>query len=394
MSSRRLPPALLLSLVVAGLTASPAAAAPGDDVRLRRVAAFHAPTEVTAPPADPRRVFVVERRGRIVVVRGGRKLAHPFLDISGRVRAGGERGMLSLAFAPDYARTRRFYVHYTDRGGDVRVDEFQRSRRSPNRAVRGSRRSVLFQEHSRFPNHNGGQLHFGPDGLLYASLGDGGGSGDPFRAGQRLNTLLGKILRIDPRRTGRASYAVPRSNPFVGRRGARPEIYAYGLRNPFRFSFDRARGDLTIADVGQSVAEEVNYVRAGEGRGANFGWSCFEGRRRFRRCSAPGHVRPVIQRLHSGGDCSVIGGYVVRDRSLGSLFGRYLHTDFCAGGIRSARLRPGRVTEDPLTGLRVSSPSTFGEDACGRIYVASLDGPLFRLVGRRPAGCTRTALGR
>ncbi len=377
------------------VVAAPAAAAPGDDVRLRRVATVVDPTEIRSPPQDPRRLFVVEQEGRVRVVRDGRLLRAPFLDITGLVQAGGERGLLSLAFAPDYARSRRFYVFYTDRGGDVRVDEFRRSTTNANRAVRGSRRRVLFQEHSQFGNHNGGQLHFGPDGLLYASIGDGGSQGDPFGRGQGLDTLLGKILRVDPRARGGRRYSVPADNPFVSVAGARPEIWAYGFRNPFRFSFDRRNGDLTVGDVGAGAVEEVDFVPTtqGRGRGGNFGWSCFEGRQRFKSCEAPGHVLPVLERLHPQ-NCSIIGGYVVRDRSLTSLFGRYVYTDFCDGEIRSAALAAPAASGDAGTGIAVVSPRTFGEDACGGLYVGSGQGHISRLAG--PGGavaCTRSRLG-
>jgi glucose/arabinose dehydrogenase len=350
-------------------------------VRLARIGTFDAPTYVAAPPGDRRRVFVVEQPGTIRVVRDGRKLRRPFLDIREDVSSGGERGLLSMAFAPDYARSRRFYIYYTDRDGHTRVEELRRSRGGADRADRGTRRQVLFQRQP-FANHNGGQLQFGPDDLLYIGLGDGGSGGDPFGNGQSLGALLGKILRIDPRRRGGRPYTVPRSNPFTGRSGARPEVYAYGLRNPWRFSFDRRTGDLAIADVGENEVEEVDFVRRGRGRGANFGWNAFEGRRRFSDASAPGHLPPVLQTFHSDGNCSITGGYVIRDRSLGSLFGRYVYGDFCRPVIRSARLRTGRARGDRATSLRVRSLSSFGEDARGRVYATSLDGPVYRLAPR------------
>jgi glucose/arabinose dehydrogenase len=361
-----------------------AAPAQARGVRLVRVGTFDAPTYVTSPPGDRRRVFVVEQPGTIRVIRNGRRLSRPFLDISGSVQAGGERGLLSMAFAPDYARSRRFYVYFTDGGGDIRIQEFRRSDASADRADSRTRRDVLRQEHSRFGNHNGGQLQFGPDGLLYIGLGDGGGAGDPFRSGQDLGTLLGKLLRIDPRRSGGRPYTVPSTNPFTDRSGARPEIYAYGLRNPWRFSFDRRTGDLTIADVGQSAVEEVNFLPAGRGRGrgANFGWSVFEGRRRFGGGEAPGHVPPVLQQFHSDGNCSITGGYVVRDRAVSALLGRYVYGDFCVGRVRSARLRSSGATGDRATSLRVRSLSSFGEDARGRVYATSLEGPVYRLAAR------------
>jgi glucose/arabinose dehydrogenase len=234
------------------------------------------------------------------------------------------------------------------------------------------------------PNHNGGSLVFGPDGLLYIGTGDGGGANDqhgPRGNAQSLGSLLGKILRIDPRRTGDRPYAVPASNPFAGRPGARGEIYSYGLRNPWRFSFDRLTGDLSIGDVGQDLVEEVDFVRRGRGRGANFGWRPFEGRRRNFDEPAPGAIGPVLQHTHAEGWCSVTGGYVVRDRGLPALYGRYVYGDYCEGRIRAARLAVGRAVRDESLGLpRIEGLSSFGEDASGRVYVTSLAGPVYRLA--------------
>jgi glucose/arabinose dehydrogenase len=356
-----------------GATVQPAVSGLGR----RRVGRFSEPTYVTAPPGDRSRLFVVEQGGTIRVVHRGRKLARPYLDIRGRVQAGGERGLLSMAFAPNYRENRRFYVYYTDGGGDIRVVEF-RGRR--NRARKSSARTVLVQDHSTYPNHNGGQLQFGPDGFLYIGLGDGGGGGDPFESGQDLGSHLGKLLRIDP--AGRP-YRVPRSNPFRGRAGARPAVYSYGLRNPWRFSFDRTTGDLVIADVGQNAYEEVDFVRRGRGRGANFGWNAFEGRHEYAGGSAPGHVPPVIEHSHDGdGFCSITGGYILRHRSYGSLRGTYVYGDLCEGVVRGARLAPGSATGRRRFSVQVPSLSTFGEDARGRVYAASLDGPVYRLVPR------------
>ena len=345
---------------------------------LSQVATFAEPTFLTAPPGDRSRLFVVEQRGTISIVRRGRKLDRPFLDIRGRVDAGGEQGLLSMAFAPNYRTSRRFYVYYTDNGGDIRVVEF---RGRGNRARKASARPVLRQEHSEHQNHNGGQLQFGPDGFLYIGLGDGGSGGDPYEAGQDLGTYLGKILRIDPR--GRP-FKVPRSNPFVGRRGARPAVYSYGLRNPWRFSFDRKTGDLTIADVGQDSYEEVNFVRRGGGSGANFGWDAYEGDHEYEGGSAPGHVRPVIEHSQKAdGFCSITGGYVLRHRSYGALRGMYVYGDYCEGRVRGARLAPGRASDRRRFGAEVGALSSFGEDARGRVYAVSLDGPVYRLVPRR-----------
>jgi len=350
-------------------------------VRLRRVGNFSSPVHVTAPPDDDARVMVVEQDGTIRVVRDGRVLDRPFLDIRNLVTGGGEQGLLSLAFAPDYNESGRFYVYYTDRSGDQRVVEYERA--SADRADAGSARLVLRMADSE-SNHNGGQLAFGPDGLLYIGTGDGGGAGDQHgRRGnaQDLGSLLGKILRIDPRASGARRYRIPSSNPFVGRAGARDEIYAYGLRNPWRFSFDRSTGDLSIGDVGQDRVEEVDFVRRGQGRGANFGWRPFEGNRRNFNEPAPGAIGPVIVHQHSEGWCSVTGGYVVRDPTVPSLLGRYVYGDLCEGRVRSARLRAGRAVPDRKLDLKaVPSISSFGEDGAGHVYVVSLTGPIYRLA--------------
>ena len=349
-------------------------------LHLVRIASFSSPVYVTSPPGDASRVFVVEQAGRIMLVKNGRKLNTPFLDIRGDVQAGGERGLLSVAFPPDYSHSGRFYVYYTDKSGNIRLREFKRSS-NPDRADLGSRRQVLFQDHSQFPNHNGGQLEFGPDGYLYVGLGDGGSAGDPSNHAQSLNTLLGKILRIDPRASGGRAYTIPSSNPFARRRGARGEIYAYGLRNPWRFSFDRSTGDLAIADVGQDKFEEIDFARKGKAAGANYGWKSYEGFQRYSSQPLNGHaVRPVLVRPHSQGFCAIIGGYVVRDRSLGSLYGRYVYGDNCNPGIYSVKLRSGRASGGRTLRFRVQGLSSFGQDARGRIYLASLSGQLYRLA--------------
>jgi glucose/arabinose dehydrogenase len=378
---------LLLPTAALALAAAAAAGPPARDAakaaKLVRIGKFSAPTYVTAPPRDRTRLFVVEKRGRIRVLHGRRKLASPFLDLRRRVRSSGnEQGLFSLAFAPDYDNTRRFYVCFTDGRGDVRIEEFRASSGNPDRADRGSRRLVLRVRHRSHENHNGGDLEFGPDDLLYAGFGDGGGARDPMRNGQDLGTLLGKIVRIDPRSSGGRPYTIPGGNPFRKRRGARGEIYAYGLRNPWRFSFDRSTGDLAIADVGQDDVEEVDFVPRGAGRGANFGWSRFEGRHRLHRGSAHGIVMPVIQRLHSRGNCSITGGYVVRDRRLPSLYGRYVYGDFCRSPLRSARLRRPAARGDRSVGVRVPELSSFGQDGRGRVYAVSLGGNVYRLAPR------------
>jgi glucose/arabinose dehydrogenase len=284
-----------------------------------------------------------------------------------------------MAFAPDYARSRRAYVYFTDRSGDIRIQQVERSRANANVADMTARRDVIRVPHRTYPNHNGGQLQFGPDGMLYAAFGDGGGEGDPFRSGQRLDTLLAKLIRIDPRPGG--GYEIPRDNPFAGRAGARREVWAYGLRNPYRFSFDRQGGELTIGDVGQNEYEEVDLGPGRDrGRGANYGWSVYEGFHRFHDGSAPGAVRPQIAPPHSDGFCALIGGYVVRDPALRSLAGRYVYGDNCNPRIYSVRLTPGGGRDDRATGLRVPALSSFGEDGSGRVYATSLNGPVYRLA--------------
>jgi glucose/arabinose dehydrogenase len=352
-------------------------------VRLVKIGDFSSPLYVTAPPGDNRRIFVVEQEGRIVVVRGGRRLAQPFLDIRSKVTAGGEQGLLSMAFAPDYAQSGVFYVYYTERSGQEAIWEYRRA--SDDRADPGSARLVLRMADPE-PNHNGGLMLFGADGLMYVGTGDGGGGDDQHGTrgnAQSLGSLLGKILRIDPRPSGGRPYTVPSSNPFVGRSGARPEVYAYGLRNPWRFSFDRSTGDLSIADVGQDAVEEVDFVRKDRGRGANFGWRPWEGRSRNFDESASGAIFPVITHQHSDGFCSITGGYVVRDRGVPGLYGRYVYGDYCEGRIRAATLRAGRRTTGKVLSLpKVGGLSSFGEDAAGRVYATSLNGPVYRIAAR------------
>ena len=358
-------------------TSAGAQAAAG--VRLQLVGRFDSPLYVTSPPGDRRRVMVVEQGGVIQVMRGGRRLDTPLLDIRSKVTAGGEQGLLGLAFPPDYARSGLFYVYYTGRDGRQHVVEYRRA--SADRADAGSARSVLVMDDPE-SNHNGGNMQFGPDGLLYIGTGDGGGAGDrhgPNGNGQSLSSPLGKLLRIDPRASGGRAYTIPSSNPFSGG-GRRGEIYSYGLRNPWRFSFDRQTGDIVIGDVGQDAVEEIDFMRRGKARGVNFGWRTWEGRKRFTRHGSGKVVFPVIEKSHGDGWCSITGGYVVRDPKLPALRGRYVYGDFCLGQLRSARLSSGKAGGDrALSVPRVANLSSFGEDAAGRVYVVSLGGPVFRL---------------
>ena len=350
-------------------------------VALESLGEFSSPLHLAQPKGE-RALYVVEQTGRVVRV-GSQGERDTFLDVRSKVSCCGEQGLLSIAFPPDHARTGRFYVDYTDAGGDTRVVEYRRSRRDPTRADPSTARVVL-RVSQPYPNHNGGLLLFGPDDRLYVGLGDGGSAGDPGRVAQDLGSLLGKILRIDPRPAGRAPYRVPPDNPFVDREGARPEIFLYGLRNPWRFAFD-AGGGLWIGDVGQDAQEEIDFVSQ-QSAGANLGWSAFEGTERFNADQrAPNALAPV---LTYGGErgCSVTGGHVVRDRGLESLYGRYLYADYCEGQLRSfsaADALPGPIGDDRPTGLQIPALSSFAEDGRGHVYAISLEGPVYRLVSDR-----------
>lgn len=369
-------------------TATPAApeaeASQATGVQLKKVGSFDQPLYVTGAPGDTRRLFVVEQGGRIMVVRGGKKLAKPFLDIRSLVTAGGEQGLLSVAFPPDYASRGRFYVYYTDKASKQRVVEYRRS--TADTAARGSARLVLRMDDPE-GNHNGGMMQFGPDKLLYIATGDGGGAGDehgPRGNAQNLGSLLGKLLRIDPRASGSRAYRIPSSNPFVKRSGAKKEIYSYGLRNPWRFSFDRSTGDLTIGDVGQGEIEEIDFMTEGKGNGANFGWRVFEGSNTYKDGeSAPGHVKPVLEHSHDDSWCSITGGYVVRDKGVPALTGKYVYGDFCLGKIYAGVLKTSGSTSSPVAGLpTVENLASFGEDTSGRVYVVSLSGTVSRLAAK------------
>jgi glucose/arabinose dehydrogenase len=366
-------------------SASKSERAAGGGVALKKVGSFDAPVYVTGAPGFPQLLFVVEQPGRIVVLRDGHRLSKPFLDLRDQVSYGGERGLLSVAFPPDYARSKRFYVYYTDPAGNIRIDEFRRG--SATRARIGSRRKVIVIPHPVNANHNGGQLQF-LGNLLYFGTGDGGSAGDPPNNAQNKDVLLGKLLRIDPRPSGGRPYTVPADNPFVGKPG-RDEIYSYGLRNPFRFSFDQTTKQprIAIGDVGQNEIEELDYLPVAAANGANFGWDAFEGSSRYtdENSGTPnpgGTVKPTFAYTHSrgGGSCSIIGGYVVRDPRLKGLRGRYVYADLCEGQLRAHDLK--HLSGDRKLGLHVESPSSFGEDDQHRLYVASVEGPVFRLVHR------------
>ncbi|MCP5150994.1 MAG: PQQ-dependent sugar dehydrogenase [Chromatiales bacterium] len=314
------------------------------------------------------RLFVVQQGGQIRIVADGQLLPSPFLDISALVSCCGERGLLGLAFHPDYAANGRFLVDYTDTTGATVVAEYRVSSTDPDAADPGSAR-VLLTFAQPFTNHNGGDIAFGPDGYLYIATGDGGSGGDPLGAGQDLTTLLGKILRIDV--DGALPYAIPPGNPFVGQPSARAEIWAYGLRNPWRIAFDRLTGDLWIADVGQNQWEEVNLEPRGIAGGRNYGWNVMEGTHCFAPssgCDQSGLVLPVIEYDHSLG-CSVTGGYRYRGSALPQRAGTYLFADYCSGRIWGATPGPAGswLTEQLLdTALGITS---FGEDEAGELYL-------------------------
>ena len=373
----------LLSL----LLVSPAFA---QEIALEQVASgLLAPVAVTH--AGDSRLFITQQRGTVVIWDGTRILPAPFLDITSLVLCCGERGLLSVAFHPNYTQNGFFYVNYTELAGPgtTVIARYSRSATDPNRADPGSAR-VLLRVAQPFSNHNGGQLQFGPDGYLYIGLGDGGSGGDPGNRAQNLGDLLGKILRID---VNADPYASPSSNPFVTLSNARPEIWAYGLRNPWRLSFDRATGDLWIADVGQGSWEEINFQPAGSIGGENYGWRRMEGTHCFNpssNCDSGSMVLPVIEYDHSNGACSVTGGYVYRGARYPRFTGMYFYGDYCNGVIwGSIRSLNGTILTRQLLDTS-HAISTFGEDFNGELYVADYNGGrLYHIADPRPAPVKR-----
>lgn len=335
------------------------------------------PLYLTAPPSDPR-LFIVEQPGRIQIVQNGQLLQTPFLDIVDRVRSGGERGLLSVAFHPKYASNGFFYVNYTNRNGDTHIERYSVSADDPDRADPASGKLLLKIEQP-YSNHNGGLVMFGPDGMLYIGMGDGGSGGDPQGHGQNRGTLLGALLRIDV--DGADPYAIPPDNPFVGQPGMRGEIWAWGLRNPWRFAFDWETNLLYIADVGQNRWEEV-HIASTKDAGLNYGWNIMEGVHCYRTlsCKRDGLVLPVLEYGHSEG-CSITGGYVYRGSRIPSLVGHYFYADYCDGWIRSFKYENGKVSEPREWNLgRIGSILSFGEDAAGELYVLSDNGRVYMLT--------------
>lgn len=353
-----------------GPSTGPQAGAVPGKVKLTELAELEQPTGLAVRKGDPA-LYVIEQPGRVRAIRDGKAVAEPVLDLTSVVGSGGERGLLGIAFSPD---GKYLYLDHTAKDGTITVVEYPVQDDGTVRPQ--DRRVVLEQPHPR-TNHNGGQLAFGKDGYLYISLGDGGGAGDPDGNGQNLGSLLGKILRIDPR--GGEPYKVPADNPFVDKAGAKPEIWAYGLRNPWRFSFDSKTGDLWIGDVGQDDWEEVDFQPASSKGGENYGWPLREGSHEFRSGDRAG-VLPIHEyKLHENGECSVIGGHVYRGERLRGMEGRYLYADFCAGWVKSFEQADGKARGHHTVLTDLSNVSAFGQDASGELYVLSLNGQVFRM---------------
>ena len=383
-----LPPLLLLALLTACSSGSdqrsaptehaPSSAAPSSSaarshpstITLQQVATgLDAPLYVTAPAGD-QRLFVVQQGGLVRVLKAGKLLPRPFLDLSGEIATGGERGLLSIAFSPDFRRDGLVYADFTNRAGDTRVVEYHVSAANPDQADASTARTVLAVAQP-FANHNGGLLLFDRSGMLLVGLGDGGSSGDPGNRAQDLGQLLGKILRIDPRHG--SPYSIPQDNPFVHRAGVRPEIYLWGLRNPWRFSLDD-HGALWIGDVGQNAVEEVDALAADKIAGANLGWRVREGDRPYSpgSLSPAQRVDPVAVYRHEHGRCSITGGLVVS--------GRYYYGDYCSGEVWSLHADPRSPGSPVRAGFSVEGLVSFGRDGAGRPYVVSGSGRIWRIV--------------
>jgi glucose/arabinose dehydrogenase len=369
-------PAAARSAKLPDATARPLVAAPGvNTIALDKVADVTNPVLAISPPADPR-LFIVQQGGRIRILKGGSLLGTDFLDIADRVSKGGEQGLLGLAFHPGYATNRRFFVNYTDTGGDTVVREYRAYSGTPDRANENTARTII-RINQPFSNHNGGMLAFGRDGYLYIGMGDGGDSGDPGNRAQDKDSLLGKMLRIDVDRTqGSKNYRSPATNPYVGEPG-RNEVWQRGLRNPWRFSFDRTTGNLLIGDVGQRAWEEIDFARrtsSGPGRGVNWGWRVMEGAHCYRPssgCNRDGKRLPLHEYGHSGARCAVTGGYVYRGSAIPALQGWYVFGDYCSGEVWALDPTDPR----PADSIRLLGDgsgrlvSGFGQDAAGELYL-------------------------
>jgi len=368
---------VLLSLTLS-LAARTAAAI---DLHIAQVSNATGVVEIANAHDGSGRLFLVQQVGTIRILRGGQLLAQPFLDLGSVIASDGERGLLGLAFAPDYAQSGRFYVYYTATNGAVTIARLHVSGSSADVADPASREVLLSIPHSDYANHNGGKLAFGPDGYLYAGVGDGGGSGNPLHTGQDLGSSLGKLLRIDV--SPATGYAIPASNPFRTMAGANPEIWAYGLRNPWRFAFDRKTGDLFIADVGQDTTEEIDFLAAGSAGGQNYGWNLCEGNANFAgSCATAGLTAPISVYKHGPG-CSITGGYVYRGSTYSALSGTYLYGDYCSGQISGLTRAGGQVQTSVLlaSGLGIT---TFGEGESGNLYVADANKGVYLISDGAP----------
>jgi len=356
-----------------------------DSLSLKTVAAgLDFPLYLATAPGDNSRLFIVEKGGLIRIIRNGTLLGTPFLDIRNLVSTGSEQGLLGLAFDLNYAANGRFYVSYTDTAGDSRIVRYLVSG-NPDVAQAAPDR-IFLTINQPFANHNGGNTVFGPDGYLYIGMGDGGSGNDPQGNGQDLTDLLGSLLRIDVSPQG--DYTVPDDNPFISQPAARPELWDVGLRNPWRFSFDRETGDLYIADVGQNAREEINVAPAaqGRGKGLNYGWNIMEGTLCTPGvnpdCSKTGLTLPVLDYDHSSGNCSVTGGYVYRGSAIPEIRGTYFYADYCAGWVKSFVYRNGAATvpkdwESLRPGGNITS---FGEDGQGELYILTSQGGVYRII--------------
>jgi glucose/arabinose dehydrogenase len=384
-----LPSAATASIERAPVTdavASPAAPT-ATTIKLTVVAKVAQPLLATSPLDGTNRLFIVEKTGQIRIVKGGTLLATPFLDISGSVSKGGEQGLLGLAFHPGYKTNRKFYVDYTDTSGNTVVREYRASASDPNRVAAGSGRTII-RIAQPYANHNGGMIAFGRDGYLYIGTGDGGSAGDPGNRAQSVNTLLGKMLRINVNgSTSTRNYLVPSSNPYVGKPG-RNEIWQRGLRNPWRFSFDRANGNLWIGDVGQNNYEELDRAvrtTSGPGRGINWGWHVMEGFHCYKPatgCSTSGKTKPLFEYSHAtNGRCSITGGYVYRGTAIPALAGWYVFGDYCSGEVWAVS---STAASKPTPVRLLGSGSGrliagFGQDDAGELYLCDLNGTVYRI---------------
>jgi glucose/arabinose dehydrogenase len=347
---------------------------------------FERPVYVTVAPGQPNLLFVVEQAGRIRVLQNEVKLDTPFLSITDLVRGpplegGNEQGMFSVAFHPDYQENGRFYVVFSNNAGSIELNEFRRTAASPLRAARSTRRILATIPHPGAENHYGGQLQFGPDGFLYWTTGDGGAVDPRGENARRLSSLLGKVLRIDPLPSNGNPYGIPPDNPYIGAFG-RDEIFAYGLRNPWRLSFDGGR--IIIADVGQQSREEINFLRIDDARGANFGWPQYEGDVLFapNRPGPDPAVPPMLTYPHGMGSRAVIGGYVIRNSNLTALNGRYIYIDRLVGDLRSFRpdVADQQALDDRLEDVAIEQVTSFGKGFNGTYYVVQGTGPVSRLA--------------